>query len=110
MKLSNIIRKRCPKCQSGELFGGWFRMNVCCGKCGMNFYREQGYYTGAMFINWFFAVFLIAPVWVVLLYLEVPFWMTMTVTLLLLVICAPLFFQYSRTIWLYIDYTFFHAE
>ncbi len=105
-----ILKKVCPRCKTGEIFAGWFTMNPVCPVCGMNFHRESGYYTGAMFINWFFAVFIIAPVWVTLMLNHSPFWQIMLATITLLVLFAPLFFQYSRVIWLYIDFIFFHPE
>ncbi|MCB0261742.1 MAG: DUF983 domain-containing protein [Calditrichaeota bacterium] len=110
MNIFGLLTRRCPKCRKGKLFSGIFRMNDHCINCDMKFDREQGYYTGAMVINWLFSVFLITPIWVTLLFKGVPIGTNLAIVAAILVICVPVFFQYSRTIWLYIDFTYFHPE
>lgn len=85
-------------------------MHRHCPVCKMAFEREAGYYTGAMFINWFLAIFIVGPVWLGMILTRQDFFLTMSVTAILLIVCLPLFFQYSRTIWLYLDYYIFHPE
>lgn len=43
---------RCPACGRGSLFRGWFRMHDACGRCGLPFTREQGFYLGSIYINY----------------------------------------------------------
>src|SRR6266849_8903855 len=54
--LSQIIRRaahwRCPNCGRGRLFRGVFRMLPRCQECGLSYFPEQGYYVGAMIINY----------------------------------------------------------
>src|SRR6266446_258487 len=54
--LSQIIRRaahwRCPHCGRGRLFRGVFRMLPRCQECGLSYFPEQGYYVGAMIINY----------------------------------------------------------
>jgi uncharacterized protein (DUF983 family) len=45
-------RWRCPNCGRGELFRGVFRMLQRCPVCGLSYFPEQGYYVGAMIINY----------------------------------------------------------
>lgn len=45
-------RWRCPCCGQGRLFRGVFRMLPCCPECGLSYFPEQGYYVGAMIINY----------------------------------------------------------
>ena len=45
-------RWRCPYCGRGRLFRGVFLMYSKCPECGLSFYPEQGYYLGAMIINY----------------------------------------------------------
>ncbi|HXG04870.1 MAG TPA: DUF983 domain-containing protein [Candidatus Binatia bacterium] len=99
------LRLRCPRCGRSPLFQGWFRMARECGVCGLRFERAQGYFVGAIYINYgvssvlalagFFALwrlFDLSPagqlaVWVPFLLLF-PLW----------------FFRYSRSLWLAIEY------
>lgn len=43
---------RCPHCGRGPLFRGVFRMLPGCPECGLSYFPEQGYYVGAMIINY----------------------------------------------------------
>ena len=43
---------RCPNCGRGRLFRGVFRMLPRCPECGLSYFPEQGYYVGAMIINY----------------------------------------------------------
>ena len=43
---------RCPHCGRGQLFRGVFRMMPRCQECGLSYFPEQGYYVGAMIINY----------------------------------------------------------
>ena len=45
-------RWRCPNCGRGRLFRGVFRMLRACPVCGLSYFPEQGYYVGAMIINY----------------------------------------------------------
>jgi uncharacterized protein (DUF983 family) len=51
-----IVRRaahwRCPNCGRGRLFRGVFRMLLRCPECGLSYFPEQGYYLGAMIINY----------------------------------------------------------
>ena len=54
--LMQIVRRaarwRCPNCGRGRLFRGVFRMLRACPVCGLSYFPEQGYYVGAMIINY----------------------------------------------------------
>ena len=55
-QLSQIVYRaahwRCPNCGRGRLFRGVFRMLPRCPECGLSYFPEQGYYMGAMIINY----------------------------------------------------------
>ena len=54
--LKQILRRAahwlCPNCGRGRLFRGVFRMLSRCPECGLSYFPEQGYYVGAMIINY----------------------------------------------------------
>jgi len=82
-------------------------MHLNCLSCDLRFEREQGYFVGAIYINYavtaiilitgFFSLdYLIKPS----LGLQLAVWCTVGV-------CFPLlFFRYSRSLWLAVDYFF----
>jgi len=49
--LRRACRFRCPACGDGRLFNGVFRVRPECAECGLVFYREAGYFVGAMYLN-----------------------------------------------------------
>ncbi len=49
--LGRGLVKHCPRCGSGGLFEGWFKMVERCPRCGHRFEREEGFFLGAYVIN-----------------------------------------------------------
>ena len=93
---------RCPSCRRGGLFDSWFRMKEYCTSCGLPFYRESGYYVGAIYINYGITVVVVALS--VFLFQAVPERFELAFFLLLAVISSLAFFPHSRSLWIAIDY------
>jgi uncharacterized protein (DUF983 family) len=104
--LGRAIRLRCPRCGATPLFRGWFRMAESCALCGLRFERAQGYFVGAIYIN-YAATTLIAVGGFFLLWGE--FGLSTRDQLLVLVpivVLFPLwFFRYSRSFWLALEWS-----
>ncbi len=49
--LTRGLTRHCPRCGSGHLYLGWFRMVDRCPRCGYTFAREEGFFLGAFVIN-----------------------------------------------------------
>jgi uncharacterized protein (DUF983 family) len=94
--------RRCPRCGTGKLFSGWFRMVERCPRCGMRFSREEGFFIGALFVN-FAVTETVMFVWLaVMFFLTVPDPPVATILLGAVLISAlvPLaFYPFSKTIW-----------
>ena len=86
------------------MFTGLFGMRPACEVCHLRFEREEGYWTGAMLINWLLVCSVVTPVWVIMFVRSVPFPAILLATVMILVTFLPLFFRYSRAIWLYLDH------
>lgn len=79
-------------------------MNESCGRCGLPFLREAGYYLGAMYVSYALGVFTVLPVAVLLaVILEWELWIVMVIMVVQTLVSMPIFFRYSRTLWLYVD-------
>lgn len=82
-------------------------MNTHCALCGMRFEREQGYFLGAMYVNYAFTVLIVISG-----YLLLEWWtdLSLTVQLVLWIsvslICPLLLFRQARGVWLSFDYIF----
>ena len=96
----------CPRCPE-PLFTGPFRMHERCPGCGYLIEREQGYFVGAIYINYAITVIICLGGY---LLTETYFAPGLTTHLIVwggLCILIPLFsFRYSRAIWLNVDYFF----
>jgi uncharacterized protein (DUF983 family) len=97
---------RCPRCGRAPLFRGWFTMNLVCAVCDLRFERAQGYWVGAIYVNYgvtvliavggFFLLRATAGLQTGQLALWIPF-----------AVIFPLwFFRYSRSLWLALEYGF----
>lgn len=100
--------KRCPRCGGGHLYKGWFQMVDRCGRCGLRFEREPGFFVGAYLIN--FAIIIIILFILCMGYVAMKAidqsssLMPIMVSGLVLAVIAPVFFYpYSRTLWSAID-------
>jgi uncharacterized protein (DUF983 family) len=109
--LGSAVRLRCPRCGVGSLYVKPFRMRSNCSQCGLQFEREQGYFVGAIYINYAATVAIAVPGFFLLdaftgmtinqqLALWVPF----------AIIFPLLFFHHSRSLWLALDHLFNPAK
>ena len=96
---------RCPRCGGGRLFAGWFTMRQACDLCGLRFERAQGYFVGAIYVNYAVTV-LIAIGEYLLLWTFTTLSTAWHLALVLpVVLLVPLgFFPYSRSLWLALEY------
>ena len=103
-RLAAILGGRCPRCRRGRVFRGTFVMHDRCPVCGLNFLREPGYFTGAMYASYVLAVPLLGV-------LTLFFWLALRWELewafgaacLLFLLFVPAIFRYSRVIWMHFD-------
>ena len=96
---------RCPRCGRAPLFRGWFTMNVVCAVCDLKFERAQGYWVGAIYINYAVTTLIAVSGFFLLRALadlDTPWQLALWVPF---VIAFPLwFFRYSRSLWLGLEY------
>jgi uncharacterized protein (DUF983 family) len=110
--LSRIIKRaacwRCPHCGRGVLFQGVFRMLPRCPECGLSYFPEQGYYVGAMIINYIVTTTCVVAIFLLSLLFadfttfstnaKILLWMGFAIALSLLLM------RHSYSLWLGIDY------
>lgn len=104
--LAAILLMRCPRCRKGGVFRGFLLTRRDCPVCRLVFEREPGYFVGAMYASYALGVFGTAPVWFTMLITGQSLAAILIVATLLVVGLAPVFFHYSRILWLYWDYHF----
>jgi len=96
---------KCPRCGEGALFQKRFKMFSHCPQCGLKFEREQGYFVGAMYLNYGATVFITFPGYFVLeVFTAIPFLINLAVWGAISAIFPVFFYPYSRSLWLNFDY------
>jgi uncharacterized protein (DUF983 family) len=102
-RLAALVQQRCPRCLHGPVFAGLFRMHAQCPACGLVFAREQGYFTGAMYLSYGLGILATAPVWLPMALLGRPLREVLLAVGGLLIVGSPWLFRYSRVLWLHLD-------
>ena len=77
-------------------------MNRVCSKCGLEFYRESGYYVGSIYINYGATVAVVIISF--LLFQSVPDRYQFPFFLLIALFSSLAFFRHSRSLWITLDY------
>ena len=98
---------RCPRCGHGSLYGKPFNMNEHCESCGLKFEREQGYFIGAIYINYAATVAIAVPGFFLLdAFTNITINQQLALWIPFAVVFPLLFFHHSRSLWLVLDHYF----
>ncbi len=98
--------KRCPVCGQRNLFRRWFRMIERCPRCGLQFERIAGHWSGDLGINTivsFSVLFLTLIVGFAVTYPDVPGLLLFCIAVGVAIVMPLVFFPFSKSIWLAID-------
>jgi uncharacterized protein (DUF983 family) len=105
--LGSGLRLKCSRCGVGSLYEKPFRMRFNCNHCDLKFEREQGYFVGAIYINYAATVLIAVPGFFILdtftdftINQQLALWIPFTI------IFPLLFFHHSRSLWLVLDHYF----
>ncbi len=106
-----LLALRCPRCHQGKLFSHpatsltkFTDMPAECPVCGQTFEPEPGFYFGAMYVSFGFAVGTFAVVGILLYYFfgNPDTWVYVAVVTVITLVSTPLVFRYSRALMLYL--------
>lgn len=101
-----IVNMRCPECKKGIVYRNGMDMNRLCPSCGIEFEREPGYFSGAIWI----ASLLATPVMFFLMFGFFYFFRDLHPTVpgllaaLAFIPLVPITIKLSRSIWMYLDH------
>lgn len=110
-RITHVLRRgvllRCARCGGAPLFRGPFTMHERCGACGFVFEREQGYFVGAIYVN-YAATVVLAIAGFLLLERYTDLGVTTQIVLWsgFSVVFPLVFFRYARSLWLSVEYLF----
>lgn len=108
--LGRALRRRCPYCDHGGIYDGYFALKERCPTCGVQFAREDGYFLGAYAFNLVFSEFLALILALTLIFaspLRDAGLLWQEVVAIGLAVAFPIIvFPYSRGVWMAIDLAF----
>jgi len=107
--LHDALHLRCPYCNQGRVLARWpNKIHPECSRCGLSFFREQGYYIGGMIITYGLTLAVVIPVFLVSLLLpdlrivsdnaRFALWVLFAVPL------SFLLMPYAYSLWLHLDF------
>ena len=109
--ISNAMwHAKCPRCHSGDMFPyKWWQITKFvkihqeCPECGLRFDREPGFFIGAMYVSYAMIVAMVLTTWFILYFIfgDPAFEVYLGVIIFLNIVLLPIFFRYSRVIFLY---------
>ena len=109
--LARGLRLKCPRCGVGRLYHRPFSMRAACLHCDLKFEREQGYFVGAIYINYAATVLIAVPGFFILdAFTDMTINQQLALWVPFAVIFPLLFFHHSRSLWLAIDHLFNPAQ
>lgn len=106
-----ILEGKCPKCRKGNMFKNHVLnpfslrdMKKKCDVCQLEFEREPGFFTGAMYVSYAISVGLFLVVGFSVFYIlnDPPTWVYMTVITSIVFLIFPFNFKYSRILFLHL--------
>lgn len=104
MNFKTILHKKCPKCNSGNVFNGLLTMNESCPVCGLSFFPEHGFYLGAMIVSYMITAGIGLPLmWIIFGKLE-SVMTTIGIAFVLFSLLSIPIYKYSRLIYLHFDF------
>lgn len=110
-KLEIILKGKCPRCHSGEMFKykaynlrKFDEMHENCPVCDLRFEREPGFFYGAMYVSYAFSValFVILGTLIYNVLGDPDIWVYASIIFGTVLGLLPLLFRYSRIIYLHV--------
>jgi uncharacterized protein (DUF983 family) len=94
------IGLRCPVCEQGSLFSGWFQMHRRCPHCGARFERDQGEVSGGMTISILAtSLTFLVGFFVTDALFAWALWAQLVIWIAFVVLFPVFFYRYSRALW-----------
>jgi uncharacterized protein (DUF983 family) len=96
---------RCPRCGGTDLFTGWFALRPQCALCGLTFERAQGYWVGAIYLNYAVtATLAVGGYFLLWARTDLSPGVQLAIWIPFLLVFPLWFFRYSRSLWLALEY------
>lgn len=95
---------RCPNCGRNGVFRGLFHVNERCTNCDFLVQREEGFFLGAMALNYAAAAFPLVPIFVLVFMEKISVPLALGICIAWGLIVPVAFYQLSRSLWMMMVY------
>ena len=108
--LRAAVRRRCPRCERGRIWDGWFKLRRTCDECGFVAHRDEpDYFIGAYLVNLVVAELVVALAGVAIViatWPDTPWDVVLWVAASAAVAAPLIFYPLTVTLWLAVDVYF----
>jgi uncharacterized protein (DUF983 family) len=104
MRISSVLKARCPKCNEGKVLAGIFAIKPKCEVCEYNFHPEPGFYLGAMVVGYLLTAMVTIPPMVVFKVLGFSTVFLVMFPLVEFIFVGTFVIFYCRILWLHLEY------
>ena len=104
-RLAAILKRRCPRCLTGDVYQRIFKPNASCPECGLVFEREPGYFLGSFYVSYGLGAAIAIPTVLIVILLDVSFVWLFPIVGVWVAVLGPLIVTYSRVLWYHLDHT-----
>jgi len=109
--LRRALALRCPACGTTPLYVRRFVMQPSCAECGLVYEPEQGFFVGAIYVNYAVTAAIgLGSVLVLDAFRPMSITAQLLVAVPLMALVPVLFFHHARSVWLAITYLFGAVE
>ena len=101
--------RRCARCGEPHIFDSWFSLKDRCPRCGYQFVREEGNFTGVYLLNiavtesLVFAALMVYVFWRGISGNDAPIWPFLAGCLVFAVMAPIVFYPFAASTWAAID-------
>jgi uncharacterized protein (DUF983 family) len=104
-----VLKQACPRCRAGKIypssiFRGFPKMNDQCAVCHLWFEREEGYFLGAMIVDYALAMVITTAIGALLwAFTHWSFEKLCFVAILIFLPAVPAVTRLGRVLWIHLD-------
>jgi uncharacterized protein (DUF983 family) len=105
--LARGLRLRCPRCGTSKIFADFWNLRRFCPTCHLRLERAQGYFVGAIYLNYAATIAIVVPGYFLLDHFTGASLSTQLISWGTVAAVFPvIFFRYSKGLWLGLGYLF----
>ena len=98
------LLNRCPNCGGDGVFRGLFKTNKRCDRCNFLVEREDGFFLGAMALNFAAGAFPMVIIFVLVFMEKISVPLAMAIVIAWGLIVPIIFYRMSRSLWMMLVY------